>query len=92
MVARIDPRCNGNVTCSEQLHCAKALSRVAVGHLNMICHASLHHLRISSVALNGRVKLSQSRHDLGHPVPVGLTDAGCRGYCLRKFLMGSLQL
>ena len=92
MVRRIDPRCNGVVTCSERLHCAKALSRVAVGHLKMICHASLHHFRILAVALNRRVKFSQCRQDLGHPVPVGLTDANGRSYCLRKFLMGSLQL
>ena len=92
MVPRIDPRCNGGVTCSERLHCAKVLSRVAVGHLKMICHASLHHLKIPAVALNRRVKFSQCRQDLGHPVPVGLTDAHGRGYCLRKLLMGSLQL
>ena len=92
MVPRIDPRCNGGVTCSERLHCAEALSRVAVGHLKMIRHTSLHRLRIPLVALNHRVKLSQRRQDLGHPVPVGLTDAHGRGYCLRKFLMGSLQL
>ena len=92
MVPRIDPRCNGGVTCSEQLHCGKALSRIAVGHLKMICHSSLHHLRILSVALNRRVKLSQCRQDLGHPVPVGLTDAHGRGHCLREFLMGALQL
>ena len=58
----------------------------------MICNASHHHLRIPLVALNRRVKLSQCRQDLGHPVPVGLTDASGRGYCLRTFLMGSLQL
>ena len=61
---------NGGVTRSERLHCAKALScvavvveslatryaAVAVGHLKMICHASLHHLRIPSVVLNRPVK------------------------------------
>ena len=41
VVPRIDPRCNGGVTRSERLHCAKALSRRAVGHLKMICHASV---------------------------------------------------
>ena len=58
----------------------------------MIRNASLCHLRIPSVALNRSVKLSQCRQNLGHPVPVGLTDASGRGYCLRKFLRGLLQL
>ena len=92
MVPRIDLRCNGGIRRSEGLHCAKALSPPAVGHFKMIRHASLHHLRIPLVALNPSVKLSQCRQDLGHPVPVGLTDASGRGCCLRKFLMGSLQL
>ena len=92
MVPSIDPRCNGGVTCSERFHCAKAFSRVAVGHFKMIRHTSLQRLRIPLVALNHRVKLSQRRRDLGHAVPVGLTDACRRGYCLRKRLLGSLQL
>ena len=92
MVSRIDPRCNGGVTRSERFHCAKAFSCVADGHFQMIQHTSLHLLRIPLVALNHRVKLSQRRQDLGHPVPVGLTDASGRGYCLRKLLLGSLQL
>ena len=92
MVPRIDPRCNGGVTRSERLQCAKAVSRVAVGHFKMIRDTSLHRLRIPLVALNDRVKLSQRRQNLGHMVPVGLTDASGRGYCLRKLLLGSLQL
>ena len=58
----------------------------------MIRHTSLHRLRILLVALNHRVHLSQRRQGLGHPVPVGLTDASGRGYSLRKLLLGSLQL
>ena len=92
MVPGIDPRCNGGVTHSERFHCPKAFSRVAVGHFKIIRHTSLHRLRIPLVALNQRVKLSERRQDLGHPVPVGLTDASGRGYCLRKLLLGSLQL
>ena len=67
VVPRIDLRCNGGITCSERLHCAKALSRVAVGHFKMIRHASFHRFRIPLVALNRRVKLSQRRENLGHP-------------------------
>ena len=92
VVPSIDTRCNGGVRRSECFHCAKALSCVAVGHFNMIRHTSLHRLRIPLVALNHRVKLSQRRQVLGPPVPVGLTDASGRGYCLRKLLLGSLQL
>ena len=92
VVPRIDPRCNGGVMRSGRLHCAKALSRVAVGHFEMIRHASLHRFGILLVALNRRVKLSKRRRNLGHPAPVGLTDAKGRGYCLRKLPLGSLQL
>ena len=92
MVPRSDPRCNGGVTRSERFHCAKAFSPVAVAHFEMMRHTSLHRLRIPLVALTHRVKLSQRRKDLGHPVPVGLTDASGRGYCLRKLLLGLLQL
>ena len=58
----------------------------------MIRHTSLHRLRIPLVSLNRRVKLSQRKQDLRHPVPAGLTDASGTGYCLRKLLLGSLQL
>ena len=92
VVTRIDPRCNGCITRSERFYCAQAFSRVAVGHFKMIRHISLHRLRILLVALNHCVKLSQRRQDLGHRVPVGLTDASGRGYCLRLLLLGSLQL
>ena len=92
VVPRIHPRCNGGVTRSERFHYAKAFSRVAVGHFKMIRHTRLHRLRIPFVALKHRVKLSQHRHDLGHPVPVGLTDVTSGGYCLRELLLGSLQL
>ena len=53
----------------------------------MIRHTGCHRIRILLVALNHSVKLSQLRQDLGHPVPVGLTDASGRGYCLRKLLL-----
>ena len=92
VIPSIDTRCNGGVRRSERFHCAKAFSCVAVGHFNMIRHNSLHRLRIPLVALNHRVKLSQRRQVLGRPVPVGLTDASSRGYCLKKLLLGSLQL
>ena len=58
----------------------------------MIRHTSPHHLRIVLVALDYRVKIRQRREHLGHPVSIGLTDASVRGYCLRKLLLGSLQL
>ena len=92
MFPRINPRCNSGLTRSERFHCAKAFGRVAVGPFKMIRHTGRHPLRISLVALNHRVKISQRRQDLGHPVPVGLTDASGRGYCLGKLLLGSLQL
>ena len=44
----------------------------------MIRHTRRHRLRILLVALNHRVKLSQRRQDLGHPVFIGLTDASGR--------------
>ena len=38
------------------------------------------------------VILSQRRQDLGHPIPVGLTDASSSRYSMRKRLMRPLQL
>ena len=90
VVPRIDLRRNGGVTRSERFHCAKAFSRVAVGHFKMIRHISLRHLRLLLVALNHRVKVSQRTQDLDHLVPVGLTDASGRGYRLRELLLRSL--
>ena len=58
----------------------------------MIRHTGRHRFRIPLVALNHRVKLRERRQVLGHHVPVGLTDASGRGYCLRKLLLGSLEL
>ena len=58
----------------------------------MIRHTGRHCHRIALVALNHRVKLSQHRQDLGHSVPVRLTDASGSGYSLRNLLLGPLQL
>ena len=77
---------------SERFHRAKTFARVVVGHFQMIRHTGRHRLGIPLVAPNHLVLFRQRRQDLGHSIPVGLTDASGSRYSLRKVLMEPLQL
>ena len=92
MVPRIEPRCNGGITPSERFHRAKTFGRVIHGHFKMIRHTGRHRLRMPLVAPNHLVMFSQRRQYVGHPIPVGLTDASGSRYCLRKLLNGPVRL